>query len=161
MREIPKPAQLEPTGRALRSASILSVSAKSQTTVFGAGLTKILYWMAGVFGGAVVAGFIGNLLWRKYMFSAEDPHVAYRRLAFLGRLASVGPIAHQTPYQYRRRLAQLLPDHWDQLSVVVDSNVRSRYGKRQLNDEQRLSLAQAWIELRMPLLLRSLRRRNA
>ena len=133
---------------------------QSQTTVFGAGLTKILYWMAVIFGVAVVAGFVVNLLWRKFMLPAEDPHVAFRRLATLGRLASVGPIAHQTPYQYRQRLAQLLPDHWDQLSVVVHSYVRSRYGQRQLNDEQRLSLAQAWIELRMPLLLQSLRRRN-
>ena len=135
-------------------------SSQSQTTVFGAGLTKILYWLAGIFGVAVVGGFVGNLLWRKYMYPAEDPHVAYRRLAFLGRLASVGPITHQTPYQYRQRLAQLLPDHRDQLSVVVDSYVRSRYGRRELDDEQRLNLAQAWIELRMPLLLRSLRRRN-
>jgi len=132
----------------------------SQTTVFGAGLTKILYWLAGIFGVAVVGGFVGNLLWRKYMYPAEDPHVAYRRLAFLGRLASVGPVAHQTPYQYRQRLSQLLPDHRDQLSVVIDSYVRSRYGRRQLDDGGRLNLAQAWIELRMPLLLRSLRRRN-
>ena len=133
---------------------------QSQTTVFGAGLTKILYWIASILGVAVVAGFVVNLLWRRYMFPAEDPHVAFRRLATLGRLASVGPIAHQTPYQYGQRLAQLLPDHWDQLSVVVHSYVRSRYGKRQLDDEQRLSLANAWVELRMPLLLRSLRRRN-
>ena len=135
-------------------------SSQSQTTVFGAGLTKILYWLAGIFGVAVVGGFVGNLLWRKYMYPAEDPHVAYRRLAFLGRLASVGPVAHQTPYQYRQRLSQLLPDHRDQLSVVIDSYVRSRYGRRQLDDGGRLNLAQAWIELRMPLLLRSLRRRN-
>jgi len=39
---------------------------QSQTTVFGAGLTKILYWMAVIFGVAVVAGFVVNLLWRKF-----------------------------------------------------------------------------------------------
>ena len=133
----------------------------SQTTVFGAGLTKVLYWIAGIFAAAVVGGLVINLLWRKYMIPAGDPHVAYRRLASLGRLASVGPIAHQTPYQYRQRLAQLLPEHWDQLSVVVHSYVRSRYGKRQLDDAQRFDLAQAWLALRMPLLLRSLRRRNS
>ena len=132
----------------------------SGTTVFGAELTTVIFWLAGIFGAAVVSGFVVNLLWRRYMVPAEDPRVAYRRLTFLGRLASVGPIAHQTPYQYRQRLSQLLPAHWDQLSVVIDYYVRSRYGKRQLDDDQRVNLARAWLELRMPLLLLSLRRRN-
>jgi hypothetical protein len=81
-------------------------------------------------------------------------------LAFLGRLASVGPIDHQTPYQYHQRLTQLLPDYREQLSVVIDAYVRARYGQRQLNDDQRADLSQAWLALRMPLLLRTLRRRS-
>jgi len=135
-------------------------SGASDTTVFGARLTTIISWVAGIFGAAIVAGFIVSLLWRRYMLPAQDPRLAYRQLALLGRLASVGPIAHQTPYQYRQRLSQLLPSHWDQLSVIVDSYVRSRYGQRQLDDDQRVDLARAWTELRMPLLLRTLRRRN-
>ncbi|MEE3006369.1 MAG: transglutaminase domain-containing protein [Chloroflexota bacterium] len=129
-------------------------------TVFGANLTTIIYWLAGIFGAAIVAISLVKLLWGRYMNPSEDPRLAYRRLAFLGRLASVGPISNQTPHQYRQRLTQLLPDHREQLSVVVDSYVRARYGQRQLNDDQRADLSQAWIKLRMPLLMLSLRRRS-
>ena len=135
-------------------------SGDSETMVFGAELTTIIYWLAGIFGAVIVASLVVKMLWRRFMYPAQDPRIAYRRLAFLGRLASVGPIDHQTPYQYRQRLTQLLPDYREQLSVVIDAYVRARYGQRQLNDDQRADLSQAWLALRMPLLLRTLRRRS-
>ena len=92
------------------------------------------------------------------MVPSDDPQQTFRRLAFLGSLAAVKPIPYQTPYQYRQRLSQALPAYGEALSVIIDYYVRSLYGRKQLDDEQRLRLAQAWLRLRLPLLLKSLRR---
>ncbi|PKB84211.1 MAG: hypothetical protein BZY88_00325 [SAR202 cluster bacterium Io17-Chloro-G9] len=113
-------------------------------------------------GLAVVALGAGTVrfLWRRYMTTSEDPQVVFRRLAFLGAMGSVGPVPHQTPLQYRRRLEDVLPEHRAQVDVIIGAYVRNFYGRKLLDEEERRQLTRAWLELRLPLLFRFLRRRN-
>jgi len=127
---------------------------------WGGRLVGVFLWLAVAILGALLASGIITWLWRKFMVPTGDPRITFRRLALLGSLASVGPAPYQTPFQYRQRLDQILPSHREPVSVIVDYYVRSRYGQKTLDDEQRSHLSQAWIRVRLPLLLRSLRRRS-
>ncbi|HLF04682.1 MAG TPA: transglutaminase domain-containing protein [Dehalococcoidia bacterium] len=109
--------------------------------------------------GAVAAG-LGWLGWRRYASPSPDPQVVFRNLSRLGALGALGPAAHQTPHQYGQRLEMAFPQQGGQLSIIVNAYVRSRYGRKELTDRERLELAQAWLGLRLPLLLHIVRRRT-
>ncbi len=109
--------------------------------------------------GALAAG-AGWLGWRRYVSPSPDPQVVFRNLGRLGSLGAVRPLPHQTPHQYGQQLEEALPRHGGSLSVIVNAYVRSRYGKKLLTDAERLELDRAWLALRLPLLLRVLRRRT-
>jgi len=124
------------------------------------GLIRALGWLFAVLAVAAVGAGTVRFLWRRYMVPSEDPQVMFRRLAFLGAMGSVGPIPYQTPLQYSRRLEEVLPDHREQVDLIIGAYVRNFYGKKSLNEEERRRLTQAWLELRLPMLFRFLRRRN-
>ena len=119
-----------------------------------------LPWILAVL--AVVGLTLGTarLLWWKFMEPSVNPETVYRRLLFLGSLNSVAPAYHQTPYQYRRRLEEVWPGQRDNFSTIVGTYVRALYGKKDLSDGEREQVVQAWLKLRLPLLLHVLRRRN-
>ena len=48
----------------------------------------------------------------------------------------------------------LLPSYREDVSVLVDAYVRSRYGAKELSLADRRRLADAWLRIRLPLLLR-------
>ncbi len=127
---------------------------------WGGQLATVFLWIAGGVAGAGLLCLLGWSAWRKYMTPSDDPQTAFRRMASLGRLASVGPATHQTPFQYRQRLSNVMPDHRVPVSVITDHYVRSTYGRKELDDEQREELTEAWRSLRMTMLLRILRPRN-
>lgn len=126
----------------------------------GVRLVGAFLWLSIGILVAAVKSILVWMLWRRYMVPSGDPRTAFRRLAALGALASVGPVPHQTPYQYLQRLSQALPGHREPVSVIVDYYVRSRYGQKPLDDQQRSHLARSWLRVRIPLLLYSLRRRT-
>ena len=143
--------------------TLLDTSGNSPGTVplpWGGRLAAVFLWIAGGVAGAGLLGFVVWLGWRKFMTPSDDPQTAFRRMAALGRLASVGPASHQTPFQYRQRLSNTIPDHRGAVSVVIDYYVRSIYGRKELDEAQREELTQAWLSLRMALFLRILRPRN-
>jgi len=114
--------------------------------------------MTGVAGVVMIGGLI---FWRRAMEPTPDPGKTYRRLARLGALGSSGPDPYQTPYQYRERLAGVLPQYREELSEIVGSYVRSLYGKKTLTGDQEERLMAAWSRLRLPMLLRIIRRRRS
>jgi len=124
------------------------------------GLLLVLVWLLSALGSVVLLGGGGWLFWRRYMMLTTEPGLVFRRLCLLGALSSAGPLAHQTPFQYRERLGEVLPAHRSQVSAIVDTYVRTLYGRKALTQQDRDGLSQAWLTLRMPLLLRVLRRRN-
>ena len=127
---------------------------------WGGQLATVFLWIAGGVAGAGLLCLLGWSGWRRYMIPSHDPQTAFQRMSSLGRLASIGPATHQTPFQYRQRLSNAMPDHRVPVSVIIDHYVRSTYGRKELDDEQREELTEAWRRLRMPMLLRILRPRN-
>ena len=122
-------------------------------------LREILPWVIGVGIGLALLAAVVWAFWRRYLFPSDDPRLTFRRLAFLGRLNSVGPSRYQTPYQYLDRLYEELPDHREQLGVIVGAYVRQQYARTEIEEVEAERLKVAWLEIRMPLLLHLLRRR--
>ena len=113
----------------------------------------LLWFLVSLGTAALLAGAVW-LLWKRYMIPSQDPRVAYRRLSMLGALSSNGPAAHQTPYEYRDRLQQALPDYREEVTVVVDAYVRNRYAAKEMERGSGRRLIRAWLKLRLPLLFR-------
>ncbi len=118
------------------------------------------FLMAALLAGALAAG-VAWLGWRRYVSPSPDPQIVFRNLSRLASLSSAGPSPHQTPHQYRQQLEAAWPQHRSSLAVIVNAYVRCLYGKKTLTEAQRLELDRAWLQLRLPLLLRVLRRRTA
>ena len=123
-------------------------------------LMRVLVWLLSGLAVVVLGAGAGRFLWRRHMVPSEDPQVVFRRLAFLGAMGSVGPVPHQTPLQYLQRLEVVFPDYRDQVGVIIGAYVRNFYGRKLLDEEERRQLTRAWLELRLPMLFRFLRRRN-
>ncbi|MSQ06743.1 MAG: DUF4129 domain-containing protein [Dehalococcoidia bacterium] len=118
------------------------------------------FLLAGVLAGAL-AGGLAWLGWRKYVSPSPDPHIVFRNLGRLASLSAAGPSPHQTPHQYCQKLEAAWPQHRGSLAVIVNAYVRSLYGKKSLTDAELQELDQAWLQLRLPLLLGALRRRTS
>ena len=123
-------------------------------------MRRALPWILGVIGFVTVLTAVGVVFWRRYMTPSMNPQIAFRRLGFLGALGALAPVAHQTPYQYQERLSESFPTHADDLSIIVGTYVRSRYGRKDLNDEEASRLTSAWMRVRLSMLLRLFRSRN-
>ena len=117
-------------------------------------------WLGGALAVMAVIGLMMWLAWRILLSASPDPEVTFRRVARLGRLNSVGPYPHQTPFQYMDRLHDEMPNHREQLSVIFSNYVRHLYGRKEVSEEETERLVQAWLEIRLPLLFHLLRRRG-
>ena len=118
--------------------------------------------------GPIAGGVAGVLLliaapvwplWRRYLSPNTNPEVAFRNLTILARLNALAPARHQTPFQYLERLHDALPNHREQLSLIIASYVRHQYGRKETSEAEATRLTQAWLEIRLPLLFHLLRRR--
>ena len=122
--------------------------------------SQLLFWLLCALALTGLVSLVGRWMWGRYMVPSENPETTFRNMALVGSLAALGPWPHQTPFQYRQRLAEALPNHREPVSVIINHYVRSFYGKKVLDDGQRQQLTEAWLRLRLPLLFRSFRRRN-
>ena len=139
----------------------LDRAAQEGGTEWSGTLRGILPWLLSALGAVALSAGAAWLFWKRYMTPSQDPRVAYRRLSLLGALSSNGPMAYQTPYQYRDRLQQVLPDYREEVSAVVDAYVRNRYGAKELAYGGGIGLTGAWLRLRLPLLFRVIHRRKS
>jgi hypothetical protein len=130
------------------------------SVTLGQRLLQLLPWILGLGGLVALASGFSWFFWRRYMVPSTDPELTFRHLAFLGALNSVGPADYQTPFQYRQRLEEAFPSHREELSLIINSYVRSMYGRKELNEQERQGLVRAWLGVRLPLLLHILRRRT-
>jgi hypothetical protein len=130
------------------------------TVTLGQRLWQLLPWILSLGGVVALGSGFSWFFWRRYMVPSTDPELTFRHLAFLGALNSIGPADYQTPFQYRQRLEEAFPSHREELSLIINSYVRSRYGRKELTDQERQGLVRAWLGVRLPLLFHILRRRN-
>ena len=120
----------------------------------------LLPWILAAVAVVALAAGTSKALWWKFMEASPNPSTMYRRLGFLGTLNSASPSQYQTPYQYGSKLEQLLPSHRENLSTIIGSHVQSRYSKTELSPREQEKMLQAWLNLRIPLLLNALRRKT-
>lgn len=114
----------------------------------------VLPWLLAVLIGSTFLAVFAAFLWRRYMSSTDDPKIAYLRMALLGNLGSLGPLVHQTPYQYRESLHNALPKYQTEVSTLVDLYVQSQYGAKRLSVDDRNRITKAWLRIRLPMLRR-------
>ncbi len=124
------------------------------------GLRQAAPWLLSLLGIAAIIAAGARFFWMKVMEPSRNPETLFRRLGLLGRLNSLGPKPHETPYQFGNRLGEALPELEGSCSLVVDRYVEWKYGKKDLSREQTDGMIQAWLSLRKPLLLRIFRPRN-
>ena len=127
---------------------------------FGEGVASSS-WLWILVALALAAGVAVVCWWafRRYMFAAYDPSGAYARVRALAALGGLSGGAHQTPYQFGQRLGRMLPIHRERIELIVESYVQARYGARTVPAERRGELADAWLNLRFPLLMASVGQR--
>ena len=101
---------------------------------FSDNVVMILPWLLGTLAALAIVSGTGLILWKRYMYSSEDPKRVFRRLAKLGKFSSIGPEDHQTPYQYKESLVTAMPKYKEEITALVDAYVRSEYGAKELPD---------------------------
>ncbi len=144
-----------------RDAGANSAADSAENTSFWARqLVPRLPWLVALLAVAAVGAVASWIFWRRYMIPSPDPHITFRRLAFLGGLSSLGPADYQTPYQYRSRLDQEFPGQQENLAVIFDHYVVSLYGKKGLAEDEERQLVRAWMSVRLPMLFNLFRRRS-
>ena len=89
---------------------------------------------------------------RRFMFATYDPVGVYARVQALSALGGLSGATQLTPYQFGGRLGRLLPLHRRRVDLIVEAYVQSRYGGRELPADRRNQVADAWLNLRFPLL---------
>ena len=113
-------------------------------------------WLLAILGGATASCVAAWWAFRRYMFASYEPDDVYRRVQALAGVGGLGGATPKTPYQFGERLKSLLPLHRERVDLIVDTYVRARYGGRRLSVEQSRDLADAWLNLRFPLLMTAL-----
>ena len=116
-------------------------------------------WVLAVLAGLAVVGGSVRWFWQRFMAAPGSPRMAFQRMTTLASMAAAGPVEYQTPYQFGRRLRQVMPAQETPVSIIVAAYVRSRYGNKTPRASERRLLALAWQRLRLPMLWSVIRRR--
>ncbi len=122
---------------------------------FEQGGTPGWVWALVVLGGVSATGVASWWAFRRYMFASYEPEDVYGRVQALAAVGGLAGATPRTPYQFGERLKTLLPLHRERLDLIVDTYVRARYGGRRLSSQEAGDLADAWLNLRFPLLMTS------
>jgi transglutaminase-like putative cysteine protease len=111
----------------------------------------------GIAAGLTLLGILVWLGWRRLFGPVSEPGVAYARIGYLATLSGLGASLSLTPYEYGCVLRGAMPEVSAEVDTVVDTNVRSHYGRRVLTGDDRLNIAEAWPRVRDGLLRRAVR----
>ena len=119
-------------------------------------------WAIGLGGTLLILAAAGWMAWRLLLSTPKDASATYRRLRRLGRFASLAPAQHQTPHQWAATVTDAIPEQKLAVQRIVDAYTLRTYAGRlpgePLNGNH---VADAWHDVRIPLLWYALRRRDA
>ena len=121
----------------------------SAEALLGLGLALPALIMVGIFSYAQLS-----------MSRLEYATTRYAFMGFLGRLAGLGRLPQETPWEYSTRLGRALPDRAQYISHITDRFVAHRYGSptNGSNGQGVGSLRLSWRAVRRALLARILLR---
>ena len=87
------------------------------------------------------------------------PTLAFASMSLMGRLAGIGRLPQETPWEYGRRIGQSIPDQADDIAQITRGFVAVRYGpSKELKPQDTNKIRVAWVAVRPVLRGRILRR---
>ena len=100
--------------------------------------------------------FAVQVSWQWGLRSYSYPVQIWEKTLRLGRWSRIKPLPQETPREVVARLRQQLPEVED-LDYLGESYMKTRYGNKELSEEERSRLTQVWTKARNNLLTRLLR----
>lgn len=103
-----------------------------------------------------VVFLIIQVSWQWGLRSYSYPAQIWEKTLRLGRWTRIRPLPQDTPREAIARLRQHLPEV-DDLDYISESYMKTRYGNKELSDDERSHLTQVWNKARNNLLTRLFR----
>jgi hypothetical protein len=103
-----------------------------------------------------VVFLIIQVSWQWGLRSYSYPAQIWEKTLRLGRWTRIRPLPQDTPREAIARLHQHLPEV-DDLDYISESYMKTRYGNKELSDDERSHLTQVWNKARNNLLTRLFR----
>jgi transglutaminase-like putative cysteine protease len=103
-----------------------------------------------------VAFLVFHYSWQHGLRSYAYPVQIWEKTLRLSRWSKIKPLPQETPREVVARLKKQLPEV-DDLDYLEESYVRTRYGNKELSEQERERLTQVWMKARNNLLARVLR----
>ena len=116
-------------------------------------------WALVAFAAAGGLGLAARWGHRRFLAVAREPQTVYRRLRELAAFGGLSGSRPHTPYQFGQQLGRRLPYYRESVDTIVEAYVRTRYGAKTPLPDDGVALADAWMNVRYPLLRLSLLRR--
>ena len=116
----------------------------------------ILSVVLGILGITIAGGGLFHYSWQHGLRGLDYPVQVWEKTLRLAKWSKVRPLPQETPREVMERLRRELPEVND-LDYLGESFIRSRYGQKQLTDEEKDRLTQVWHRTRNNLLQRLLR----
>lgn len=119
----------------------------------------LLYTGFGLLALLALAGLSGlgvRFAWERGLSELDYPAQIWEKSIRLTSWLKLGPRADQTPSEYSSYLLRTLPRS-EGIEVISTSYLRSRYGRKQLDEREQWRLTSAWVQLRNRLLRKLLR----
>ncbi len=112
--------------------------------------------------GRVIAGILGSvfsiwLVWyvyRRLFVTITTPAAIFERMCQLGTFAGLPYLRNQTPAEYTRRLAEVLPNAAGDLRILGNAHAVTRYSLREISISESEQVGRAWRNIRKLLIHR-------
>jgi transglutaminase-like putative cysteine protease len=131
---------------------------KAAASDSGASRWPLYATLAGLFALAVAAAAFGRFAWERNLGGASRPVQLWEKTMRLASLGKRGPQPSETPAEFATRLRRDVPGT-DAAGYLAARYERSRFGKKQLTDEETERIESAWASVRGALLRHALRLR--
>ena len=123
-------------------------------------INPYLPWYIGLILISTIATISVSVFWAKIMATSSNPLTLFHKLLFFSKISSIGTGRHLTPYELLALLNPLLPKHQSELQIICENYVKSLYGKKDPTEEDNQVLFDSWKQIRFPLLIHALIKKN-
>ena len=129
--------------------------------MFGTNITLNLPWYLGFMSMSTILAISIWIFWAKTMSASSNPVIVFQKLLFLSNISSIGKTRHLTPYELQALLNPMLPKHQPELQIICSNYVTSLYAKKDSSEHPNEVLANSWKQIRIPLLIQALLKKNS
>ena len=125
---------------------------------FASNLRRFLVPIGITIAALVVVYLVSRMLWNYGLGALSAEEKAYAKMGRLGLIARVRLRSNQTPWEYGAAVGLAAPSAAEAARSIATAYARSRYGRRQLGEDELRELEAAWKRVRSSLIGRALRR---